>query len=80
MCRLDTKDDFDIGGVEYGIDQLWFSDWGDIIYSEWNYYPDKLEVLIGAISNSSLRQSLRKILVRDYSKINWITSKINYYK
>ena len=61
-CKLDVTDEFDISQETFHIEQLLLYEWGD--YSEWNNI-DGLEILVKAVANSSLKHSLKQIMIED---------------
>ena len=60
-CRFDLKSEISLEGPAYNIEEISFYHSGTNHDNNWREYPEKLERVIKAIGNSSLKQSLNKI-------------------
>ena len=62
-CNLNVTEEFSIADEKFDIKYLWLWDWGGD--SGWANNTDALETLARAIANSSLKQSLKEIQIRE---------------
>ena len=67
-CKLGITDEFDISQQTFHIEELVLFCWGDA--SGWNNNIDGIEILVKAVANSSLKQSLNTIEILEYLWLN----------
>ena len=65
LCNLDVTDEFDIKDENFHIEELVLRYWG-YDYNRWKNNIDGLWILVNAVANSSLKQSLKTIEIYEY--------------
>ena len=60
---IDCSCNFDFGGYNYNTEYFGLLDCGDKVGDNWSSYPSKLEQIIYAISDSSMKKSLKTLNV-----------------
>ena len=64
-CQVDLSSDIDFSGPEYRTTYLSFMQTGDRKVNDWKNHPERLKRVIKAISECSLKNSLKTLNVCD---------------
>ena len=68
-CKLELSSSISLGDSIFAIESLSFEYWGIIHDNDWPGHPEKLEVLAKAIADSSLKDSLQEIDLREWGGV-----------